>query len=193
MTERYDQIWLATSADPFDHDERETFDVFYDRVYGLMPHEHEWLTLANTLKDAVSAHEVYLTKVLDEVLLAHRVHRRRPAQNPSLSERELFFDLLGVEQRPESVRPVTSYATCSHIDAANSEPAEDRLVFAQHDPTGAYLVELTEDQVLAYLQVLGNHIREIDPVLWLYACHRPGSIPQSALQPVADRLKCQPL
>lgn len=189
MTERYDQIWREVKAAPAVGDGPETVDRLYDRAHGVMPPEHEWLTLAATLKDAVSAHEVYLTKVLDEVLRGHGYLRRR-RDNPHLEKMKLFFQLFGLHPRPPDVATVYSLRNLLTRQRGELRTERDRQEFAKHDSTGSLLVGLTEQQILGHLEVLGNHVRQVDPLLWLYAWKRRGSIPDAILRPVAGALNC---
>ncbi|MGW6358693.1 hypothetical protein ACWFR5_26860 [Streptomyces sp. NPDC055092] len=70
----YQQTWdeaEASFAERFDPDRHygdEHVEIFEDAVDGLWPHSYAWITEASVVKNAVTAFEVYLEKVLQEAL-----------------------------------------------------------------------------------------------------------------------------
>lgn len=105
--EHYEREWDVISRSPAHPDGPDPVEMLYDSLGGLMPHEHEWLTLAATIRDAVSAYEVYLSKAFDEVLEHHGFVRKQRFATARWNELHEFATILGVDIKPPGVATLT--------------------------------------------------------------------------------------
>lgn len=168
--ERYDAEWTAVMREPGWDGAPEPIDIFYDRVGGLMPDDHEWMTLAAVLRDGVTAYEVYLTKAIDEVLRSHGKQRRRADRTPGWGELRDLYAPLGLVPMPPAVADIVDLRHVLTHRRGELRTESERHRFAKRDePFASTVAQLTEESVVRCLDTLAANVREVDPVCWAYA------------------------
>jgi hypothetical protein len=180
-TERNDAEWAHVMSQPAWDGGPDPVDAFYDRLGGLMPHDYEWMLLAAVLRDAVTAYEVYLGKANDEVLKSHGLKRRRSDRTPGWPEFEHRYGLLGLRPKPADVKHIIDLRDLLTHRRGELRTEEDRSRFADQDESFGGLAHLTEQSVLGYLDVLGQNVRDVDPVMWAYGWG-PYRVPVSVMR-----------
>ncbi|MDZ5447793.1 hypothetical protein U2F26_34695 [Micromonospora sp. 4G57] len=172
-TQAYDQIYASipprhTNA-PLDAPDRA--DIFYDRVGGLWPHDHEWMVCCATLRDAVSAFEVYVFEAVKEVAEERQVPRPQGWSTRTPGWKQLREYCL---KQLEVLDPVTIEVQ-TVIDLRNLlthrrgelRTAKDRAKF--QFSAGAFpsdRVSLSPEEVENHCEALGSAARRFDAALW---------------------------
>lgn len=165
-----DEEWERIQRSPGDPGGPDPIDIFLARTGGLYAHEHEWLTLAATVRDAVSAYEIYLAKAFDEVLEHHRLQRLKPERTPPWGVLTAWYGLLGIEPRPGPVAEMVELRNILTHRRGELRSAGDRALFAEENGLwGDRLAHLDLDRVLRYMDSLGEATRSVDPVMWAYS------------------------
>jgi hypothetical protein len=202
---RYEEIWneserdedrLASSSDVNYYNSPESFE---DGVEELPPGDYQWILYAATIKEAVTAFEVYLEKGLDEVLARRlRARVRRPfGKSPRWDELVKGHQLIEANvstERVQYIRALRHILTHQRgelrTEAMRARFAADYLIAVNAD-TGeelwdrAYIggkVQLTRTIVDAVLDDLGITVREVDSRVWAVAYGR-------ASAPALDELR----
>ena len=171
---------------------------FEQRVGGLWPDDYQWILRAATIREAVTAFEVYLEKSLGEVL-ACRLRARvkmQPGRSPGWDALVRGHKLIGVNvstERVQHIRALRHLLTHQRgelrTEAMRARFAADYLLPENLD-TGEQIwdrarvgrkVQLTRTIVNAVLDDLGVTIREVDGRVWAVAW-------DSAPAPGLDRL-----
>lgn len=192
--ERDEEKLAASNATDF-----ASFKSFEDRIEGLWPDDYQWILYAATIKEAVTAFEVYLEKSLDEVL--GRRMRARVKRSPGKSPRwdvlvkghELIESNVSTE-RVQHIRALRHILTHQRgelrTETMRARFAADYLLAVNAD-TGeeiwdrAYIggkVQLARTTVDAVLDDLGTTVREVDRRVWAVAYGR-------ASAPALDELR----
>ncbi|MFF3058314.1 hypothetical protein [Streptomyces sp. NPDC057909] len=189
----YDSSWsraeesFAAVFDPDRHYGDEHVDIFDSSVGGLWPTDYTWMLQAATLKDAVTAFEVYLEKALEEAL--HRRRYEKDGQRVSLrlavgKNQEspgwrtivAAHRVLGTIVDTDSVKEVRALRhllTHQHGEL-RTEEIRERFCEAATEATleeyeRSYVggkVHLGEARVLKCLDWLGAVVRSADPPVW---------------------------
>lgn len=170
--ERYDAEWARAQREPGYADGPDVFDVFYSRVGGLLPIDHEWMTLAAVLRDAMTAYEVYVSKAIDEVLSAHGLQRKNTERTPGWAEMARTCKILGLKPNPEPVKQIIELRDILTHRRGELRTQSDRDRFGEGSESFGRLAHLTRESVLGYLDQLGAMTRLLDPVLWAYSWGR---------------------
>lgn len=134
-----------------------------------MPHEHEWMTLAATLRDAVSAYEVYLSKAFDEVLQGHWLERAQPLRTEGWKGLLDFSRLLGVHIKPAAVAEAIDLRNILTHQRGELRHERERRKHGMYDGRASHLAVLTHETVLEHLDALGRATRAVDPLAWAYS------------------------
>lgn len=186
LDQEFTGLWSAIESEPGDPDGRETPDVFHQRVEGgVWPDDHAWMLLAATVKDAVTAYEVYLEQALDEVLRRHGFELVR--KNPDLGPRwpvltQYYEDLFALTISPPEVdviRDLRHVLTHQRGVWRSEDQAERLRHLANPDGEGSWRVPLAADAVVGYCDVLAAKVKEFDPTLWRFSWgnERPPALP----------------
>jgi hypothetical protein len=168
--ERYDDEWQKIKHSPGNPDGPEPIDLFYDRLDGLMPHEHEWMTLAATIRDAVSAYEVYLSKAFDEVLDQHQLARQDPLRTAPWRYLNSFGRrMLGVDAKPPGVTRVLELRNILTHQRGELRHERDRQQHGRSDGLLGYVAVLTPEQTIGHLDELSAAVHAVEPLAWAYS------------------------
>lgn len=169
-TERYDSEWERIQSEPGDPNGPDPFDLLTRRMGGLLKHEYEWLTLAASVRDAVSAYEIYLAKAFDEVLASHGKRRQAGHRTPNWKALSTYFLILGVDVRPQAVGEILELRNVLTHKRGELRTADDRARFARDSGMwGDRLAHLDLAKVIDFLDELGRATRIVDPLAWAYS------------------------
>lgn len=156
-------------------------DLYEDETDGLWPHDFEWMLLSGALKDAVTAFDVYLEKAMEEVLSRHGFTARSYTDEKSLSWDEatdFYKRVLGIylkgDQALANVRDLRHILTHKRGDL-RTDTDRKRFGIDEEGWTGSN-VELTHASTLSHMNVLGDHVRRVDPAA--YSASWGGQRPQ---------------
>jgi hypothetical protein len=180
--ETYDRLWDETGRGPSDGDD-DMLSVFLDKVEGLMPHDFEWMHLAAVLRDAVTSFEVYLEKAAEEAL---KFHGAAWKSSPRWGDLKKLFSQLGVQIDTADVRGVRDLRHFLTHQRGELRTDEQRTRFASSSGAAlpAIVVELSEESVVAAMDVLAEAVRTIDVAAYKYSYGRarvPGLHPTACV------------
>lgn len=181
--EHYTREWDTISKAPGTPDGPDAVDLLFDRLGGLLPHEHEWLTLAATIRDAVSAYEVYLSKAFDEVLNHHDLARRKRFKTMRWTELIEIGEVLGVDVKPAAVRKVAELRNILTHQRGELRREMERSRYGVAQGYTSHTAVLTPEITYAHLDDLGRATRDVDPLAWAYSW---GGLRAPALLPPAE-------
>jgi hypothetical protein len=196
----YEDLWekaeehLNEVFDPDIHAGDEHVDYFDHSVDGMWPDRFEWMIHAATIKDAVTAFEVYLEKALDEILHRPRIQMVNSAEwlrlelrvnrgqdSPSWRALKGFHHLIGNEVDTARVREIREFRHfLTHqrgeirseaslqrfaLDVSTVDPEEGEVELRGRPHVGGD-VPLTREHVTSILDDLANVIRAADRRVW---------------------------
>lgn len=165
-TTEYDRLWDEAQLAPAAPDE-EAIDVVWGTVGGLLPHDHDWMLRSATVKDAVTAYEVYLEKASAEVLRHYGAAWPNVGRAPQWWQlREFYSDYLDVEIEAAEVDHIRRLRhNLTHL-RGELRTDEQRRQFRAPGDEASMQAALTDDGVVAMLDVLARTVRDVDPVAW---------------------------
>lgn len=104
-TEAIDKMWAEINQRPGTGDEPEPIDILVSQLHDVMPHDYDWMLRSATVKDSVTAFEVYLESAAAEMLDQHGLEWKIK-EDRSVAWRVLksFYDRLGVDVETDEVR-----------------------------------------------------------------------------------------
>jgi hypothetical protein len=213
----YTELWEKAQEDfneVFDPDRHygdEHVGYFEDSVGGLWPDRFQWMIHAATIKDAVTAFEVYLEKSAQEVLARPRAQlasgERVRFVLPTASGQESptwrvlsgFHQFIGNDVSTERICEIRRFRHFLTHQRGEFRSEESLRLFAggsdgemetDAEP-GPYVggdVPLTEDRVLRILADLASVVRGADPRVWAIAWGRgDDSLSISQLRELLDK------
>ncbi|WP_125734619.1 hypothetical protein [Amycolatopsis sp. WAC 04197] len=195
----YESLWskaerrLADVFDPDVHYGDEHVEYFDDSISGMWPDQFEWMMHAATIKDAVTAFEVYLEKSLQEIV--SRIYAQGSDGNrfrvglfvngknesPMWSTLKGFHQLLGGEVDTPRVREIRAFRhLLTHqrgeirTDEALEQYSANSLMSVENEedlwsdnrPYVGGDVPLGRELVVGYLDDLAGVVRSTDPRVW---------------------------
>lgn len=173
MDERYQQLWDEIAARPGTDDGPELSDVFSKDVDDLWPEDYHWMLLAATVRDAVTAFEVYLEKATSQVLGRHGyAWKVKPGRTPRWDQLVKFLSgYLGVTVDTDPVRRIRDLRhTLTHM-RGELRTREQRDQFGVDDGSGfpSNRAVLTGESVTDMLDELAAVVRTVDAVAWRFS------------------------
>ena len=168
----YDLLWDELSHQPVGEDPPDIADEFDKAVDGLWPYEFEQLLLSAVLRDAVSVFEYYLEQAAEEVLSAHgcTFPRRDPQESPKWGElRDFCLHYLGVDISTDEVCVIRQLRHILTHQQGELRTEKTRSVYSEGPETPGHTVKLNPEDVLSYVDVLGEVIRSVDRVAYEFS------------------------
>lgn len=178
IEQEFTRLWNEIESEPGDPDGPEVPDVFHQRVEGgVWPDDHHWMLLAATVKDAVTAYEVYLEQAFDEVLAHHGsddvFKKRSPDKGPPWPKlEEVYKRYLELTIEPGAVGEIRGLRhVLTHQRGLWRTPEQEERFQRLAGPEGgrSWRVPLTTEMVVDLCDVLAATVREFEPVLWRYS------------------------
>lgn len=165
-TREYDRLWDEAQQAPAAPDE-EAIDIIWGVVGGLLPHDHDWMLRSATVKDAVTAFEVYLEKASAEVLGHYGAAWPKEGRAPHWGQlRDFFGNYLDVDIEPDHVDRVRRLRhNLTHM-RGELRTDEQRRQFHSPGDGASMQATLTDDGVVAMLDDLARTVRDVDVVAW---------------------------
>lgn len=169
----YEDTWEEVGSRPATEDDSDWPDAFEEEVQLLWPHEFEWMFLSAVVKDAVTAFEVYLEAVTDEVLSFHGLAFKRKDPSRSLPWDKLrqfcgtYFAIRLDDTRVKEIRGLRHLLTHRRGELRTDD--ERKKFGEREDGWPALEVVLTEDGVKQILADLAAVVRLIDSVAYRHS------------------------
>lgn len=173
MDERYQQLWDEIAAQPGTCDDLELPDAFSKEVDDLWPEDYQWMLRAATIRDAVTAFEIYLEKAANEVLRRHGYALKvKPGRTPRWDQLAKFMSgSLGVTVDIDPVRRIRNLRhTLTHL-RGQLRTQEQRDQFGKDDGSGfpSNRAVLTGESVINTLDELAAVVRTVDAAAWWFS------------------------
>ncbi len=172
VQKEYERIWDELANSPGDPDGPELPDLFNDAVDGLWPSDHEWMLLSSVVKDGVTAFEVYLEKAANEVRRVHGLpdlEGRRGFLNWG-DLRAFYKEHLGLSIDTAEVERIQKLRHLLTHSPGELRTEAERKAFG--DPNEVFpsrQAKLSQGEVMAMLDELGEAVRQVDPTAWRFA------------------------
>ncbi|MFC7962812.1 hypothetical protein [Rhodococcoides kroppenstedtii] len=167
-TEAIDKIWASINQRPAAGDEPDPIDILVGQLHDVMPHDYNWMLRSATVKDSVTAFEVYLESAAAEVLHQHGLEWDvRPNRSVQWCRLVPFYERLGVDIETDEVRLIRNLRhTLVHRRGA-LRTKDDREQYRTHD---SLIVNLDLDYVQQSTSVLARTVqaaeREVAPYVF---------------------------
>lgn len=173
-SESYNRTWEEIGQEPAGPDDAAQPDVFNDRIEGLWPHDYEWMHAAAVIRDAVTNYEVYLEKAREEILRRHGHPNVIGDQAPTWGKVKSFFTKLGLDLESTEVKNVRDLRHFLVHRRGELRTERERQTFVQEKPDELppLEVELSEEDVVNSLEILGDAVRCVDRVVYEYSWGR---------------------
>jgi hypothetical protein len=169
----YERIWEKAGNEPADPDGPEQIDIFEERVDGLHEPNYRWMHCCAVFRDAVTNFEVYLEKAREEVLGAQGQAVEVGGRSPWWRELSEFFEGIEASIETEEIEEVRRLRDFLVHRRGELRTPEQRAEFAREaDVLGAISVEVTEEGVIAAMDLLGETVRRIDASVYRYSWGR---------------------
>lgn len=139
----------------------------------MWPHDHEWMLLAAIVRDAVTAFEVYLEKVILEAL---RRNWKAPVKDYAdhgmywWEVRDWFRALFDEDVETDELREIRDLRHLLTHRRGELRTEAQRQRFNPSDEDWNPLVTLDETRVTSVVDALRAQARHIDEVVWEQAC-----------------------
>jgi hypothetical protein len=166
--EGYDSRWQRLSAMPSDGEGPELIDLMDNEVDGLTQIDYDWLLLNLVLRDGATLYEVYLEKVLHEVV-SMKVHGTTFGEKSPIwpQIRKVYKEAFGLPVDPPDVKAVVDLRNL--LTHRRGELLTETLR-AQYDTNRDGLpdvwVDLKADGVTNHLDTLAAQVDRIDAVMY---------------------------
>jgi hypothetical protein len=168
----YDRIERELMNSPGDPEGPELPDLFHDAVEGLWPSDHEWMLLSSVVKDGVTAFEVYLEKAANEVRKVHGLgdlEGKRGFLNWN-DLRDFYKEHLGLSIDTAEVTRIRKLRHLLTHSRGELRTEADRNAFGdQTEIFPSRQAKLSQGEVMAMLDELGEAVRRVDPTVWRFA------------------------
>lgn len=104
-TEAIDKMWAAINQSPGTGDELDPIDILFGQLHDVMPHDYDWMLHSATVKDSVTAFEVYLESAAAEMLYQYHLEwAGRADKSVNWGVLKAFYARLGVDVATDEVR-----------------------------------------------------------------------------------------
>ncbi len=104
-TEAIDKMWAVINQRPATGDELDPIDILFSQLHDVMPHDYDWMLRSATVKDSVTAFEVYLESAAAEMLNQHDLEWDvRANRSVPWGVLRSFYTHLGVDVDTDEVR-----------------------------------------------------------------------------------------
>ena len=167
MRQVFEAEWEDVMNTPPTDDSTDPYYVFYNRV-GMSPSDWEWMTLAAMVRDAVSAYEVYVVNAYQEVQRTHGHEVTSSTPAPRFWLAREGAEILGLDVRPPAVHDVFELRNVLTHQRGELRTEDDRKRHGGEDDLLSDTAHLTEDKVIAALDVLAAAVNDLDPIMWAY-------------------------
>ena len=165
-TKAIDKMWAAINQSPGTGDEPDPIDILFSQLHNVMPHDYDWMLRSATVKDSVTAFEVYLESAAAEVLHQHDLEWAvRADRSVNWGDLKSFYTRLGVDVDTEEVRRVRDLRhTLVHRRGA-LRTEDDRKQFHTRD---GLIVDLDLDYVKQSTSVLTEVVQAAEQAVVPY-------------------------
>lgn len=156
-TEAINKMWSAINQRLAIGDEPDPIDILFSELHDVMPHDYDWMLRSATVKDSVTAFEVYLESAAAEMLYQHHLEwRTSPDRSVKWGLLRSFYERLGVDVETDEVRLIRNLRhTLVHRRGA-LRTKHDREQFRTRD---RLIVDLDLDYVQQSTTVLAEVIQ----------------------------------
>jgi hypothetical protein len=104
-TEAINKMWAAINQSPATGDEPDPIDILFSQLHDVMPHDYDWMLRSATVKDSVTAFEVYLESAAAEMLYQHDLEWAvRENRSVKWGALRTFYTRLGVDVDTDEVQ-----------------------------------------------------------------------------------------
>lgn len=164
IREAHERAWTDAASQPAHEDIGDVGEA-YDRIVdGLSSVEHEWMYLAAALKDAVTAFEVYLEALVDEILAVHGVGGGSDGKlSPWWRDLKRWYRVhVGVDLEADGVKEVREVRHILTHRRGELRTEAEREGWGRQEGFGGRTVDLQVDQVRAMMETLAHKVSTIE-------------------------------
>lgn len=167
----YQDTWDEVGSRPVGESDTDWPDAFEREVQLLWPHEFDWMFFSAVVKDAVTAIEVYLETVADEVLNHHGLELKASGRTLTWDKLRAFFaGYLDIDLDSERLREIRNLRHLLTHRRGELRTDDERKRFGQRDDGWpAFEAVLTENNVRSILADLGTIVRMVDSAAYRYS------------------------
>jgi hypothetical protein len=172
VQKEYNLIWEELANSPGDPEGPDLPSLFHDAVEGLWPNEYEWMLFSAVVKDGVTALEVYLEKAANEVRKVHGLADLK-GKTGFLNWGDLrafYQDHLSLSIDTAEVKRIRKLRHLLTHSRGELRTEADRKAFGDlSEVFPSRQAKLSQGEVMAMLDELGEVVRAVDPTVWRFA------------------------